>query len=151
MAPAANKSRSSPIISSERTCGISDEICIAGSGHSGSLRGNRGAECRVSLAGRITIDSSPDLLELLRQRLESARCKILTVDLSRVTYVDTSGLAILGEVLKAAKIQRKTLQLSELRGRPRYLLETTRLLHLFHEVDRKETPPAGDSRVGNLP
>jgi anti-sigma B factor antagonist len=101
---------------------------------------DRGAECHVSLAGRITIDSSPDLLELLRQRLESPNCKTVTVDLYDVTYVDTSGLAILVEVLKAAKIQGKTLQLSELRGRPRYLLETSRLLHLFHEVDAGNLP-----------
>jgi anti-sigma B factor antagonist len=100
--------------------------------------GQRGADCRVSLSGRITIDSSPDLGALLRQRLQSPSCQVLTVDLYEVGYVDTSSLATLVETLKVAREQGKTLFLSGLRERPRYLLEATRLLHLFQEVDRKE-------------
>jgi len=96
---------------------------------------NRGAESRVSLSGRITIDSSPGLRALLLERLESPSCQTLTVDFCEVTYVDTSGLAILVEILRAARTQGKAFRLSGLRERPRYLLETTRLLHLFDEVN----------------
>ena len=96
---------------------------------------NRGAESRVSLSGRITIDSSPGLRALLLERLESPGCRTLTVDFCEVTYVDTSGLAILVEVLRAARTQGKAFRLSGLRERPRYLLETTRLLHLFDEMN----------------
>ena len=92
-----------------------------------------GHECQVSLSGRITIDSSPDLLALLLRQLESSSCRILTVDLHEVAYVDTSGLALLVEVLKAARTKGKAFHLSGLQERPRYLLEATRLLHLFHE------------------
>ena len=93
----------------------------------------RGDECKVSLSGRITIDSSPDLRALLLRQLEPSSCKILTVDFCEVDYIDTSGLALLVEILKAARIQGKAFHLSGLRERPRYLLEATRLLHLFHE------------------
>ena len=96
---------------------------------------DRGNESQVALSGRITIDSSPDLRLLLLQRLESASCQSLTVDFCEVMYVDTSGLAILVEILKAARDQGKTFRLSGLRERPRYLLEATRLLHLFDEVN----------------
>jgi len=96
----------------------------------------RGDECHVSLSGRITIDSSPDLRMLLLQRLQAANCQSLTVDFFEVVYVDTSGLAVLVEILKAARTQGKTFQVSGLRERPRYLLEATRLLHLFNEVPR---------------
>jgi len=48
--------------------------------------------------------------------------------------VDTSGLAVLVETLKAARTVGKAFHLSGLRERPRYLLEATRLLHLFQEV-----------------
>jgi anti-anti-sigma factor len=58
------------------------------------------------------------------------------VDFFEVVYVDTSGLALLVEILKAARTQGKTFQVSGLRERPRYLLEATRLLHLFNEVPR---------------
>jgi anti-sigma B factor antagonist len=93
-----------------------------------------GALCQVSLAGRITIDSSPDLRLSLLQHLESPACQSLTVDLYEVAYIDTSGLAVLLEVLKAARDRGKTLYLSRLGERPRYLLEATRLLHLFKEA-----------------
>jgi len=100
---------------------------------------HRGVECAVTLSGRITIDSSPDLRELLLQHVSSPDSRFLTVDFYEVAYVDTSGLIVLVEVLKAARSQGKTFSLSGLRERPRYLLEATRLLHFFHEVNR-DTP-----------
>ena len=92
-------------------------------------------QCHVSLSGRITIDSSPDLRSRLLHHLQSPRCQSLTVDLYNVDYIDTSGLAILVEILKAARDQGKTFYLSRLRERPRYLFETSRLLHLFEEAN----------------
>lgn len=109
---------------------------------------SRGAECAVSLSGRITIDSSPDLRELLLERVNSPDSRSLTVDFYEVAYVDTSGLALLIEILKAARRQGKTVRLSGLRERPRYLFEATRLLHLFHEVNR-DTPVANHSGEEN--
>jgi len=96
----------------------------------------RGGDCLVSIVGRITIDSSPDLRILLLQRLGTADCESLTVDFYEVAYVDTSGLAVLLEVLRAARRLNKTFHLSGLRERPRYVLEATRLLRLFDEVSR---------------
>jgi anti-sigma B factor antagonist len=106
---------------------------------------DRGTECQVRLSGRITIDSSPGLRLLLLRRLEAPGCQILTVDFRDVAYVDTSGLAILVEVLKAARAQAKMFHLSGLQERPRFLLEATRLLHLFQEV-HGETPQSNHSR-----
>jgi anti-sigma B factor antagonist len=101
----------------------------------------RGAECVVSLSGRITIDSSPDLRARLLDLLQSPNCQALTVDFGEVSYIDTSGLAVLFEVLKAVRSMGKRFCLSRLRERPRYLLEATRLLHLFEEVNLEE--PSG--------
>lgn len=92
-----------------------------------------GSECRVRLSGRITIDSSPDLRTSLLARLEDSDCRILTVDLFDVDYIDTSGLATVVEVLRAARAKGRTFRLTGLRDRPKYLLEATRLLHLFNE------------------
>jgi len=91
----------------------------------------REAVCQVSLSGRITIDSSPGLHALLLERIECPRCQILMVNFCEVAYIDTSGLAVLVEILKAARLQEKVFHLIGLRERPRYLLEKTRLLHLF--------------------
>ena len=101
---------------------------------------HRGTECQVQLSGRITIDSSPGLRLLLLRRLESQSCQTLTVDFREVAYVDTSGVAMLVEILKAARTRGKTFQLSALQERPRFLLEATGLLHLFCEIT--EMPPS---------
>lgn len=95
----------------------------------------RGTKCLGSLSGRVTIDSSPGLRLLLLATLQASDCETLTVDLHEVDYMDTSGLAVLLEVLRAARVLNKDFQLSGLGERPRYLLETARLLRLFHEVD----------------
>jgi anti-anti-sigma factor len=73
---------------------------------------------------------------LLLQQLESPGCESLTLDLYEVLYVDTSCLAVLLEILKAANARKKAFYLSGLPDRLRDLLETTRILHLFHEVAR---------------
>ena len=96
---------------------------------------NDGGECRVFLSGRITIDSSPDLRSLLLERLQSPSCRSLTADFSEVVYLDTSVVATLAEVLKSARARGKAFYLTGLRERPHYLLEATRLLHLFDQVN----------------
>jgi anti-anti-sigma factor len=73
---------------------------------------------------------------LLLQPLQTVGCESLTVDFYEVAYVDTSGLAVLLEVLRAARGLKKTFHLSGLHDRPRFLLEATRLLRLFDEVAR---------------
>jgi anti-sigma B factor antagonist len=108
-----------------------------------------GSECRIWLTGRITIDSSPCVRRLLLERLESALCMSLVLDLSEVSYVDTSGVVIFVESLRAARGQGKAFGLTGLQERPRYLLEATRLLRLFDEAPG-ESPavysPRGSTR-----
>jgi anti-sigma B factor antagonist len=95
---------------------------------------NRGSGCCVSASGRITIDSSPELLSVLLQNLSIAGPASLTLDLSDVTYIDTSALAVFLEALKAAHDLKKSFHLSGLCGRPRYLLEATGFIRLFSKV-----------------
>ena len=48
--------------------------------------------------------------------------------------MDTSGLAVLVEALKAARSRGKTLRLTGLHDRPRYVLEAIGVLKLFEET-----------------
>jgi anti-sigma B factor antagonist len=96
-----------------------------------------GEESVAALAGSITIDSSPELRRVLLRTLQAAGCRQLTIDFSEVLYIDTSGLAVLIEVLRSTRQLGKTLRLSGLRERPRYLFESTGLLRLFEEVPTK--------------
>ena len=89
----------------------------------------------VSVSGRITIDSSPALRPELIRILQSQSCQSLTVDLREVLYVDTSGLAILMEVLQRARAAGKAFQLENLQQRPRYLFQAIGLLHFFDQAN----------------
>ncbi len=85
----------------------------------------------VSLGGRLTIDSSPELRNQLLAMLYGETLESLTIDLSGVPYMDLSGVATLLEALRVARGRSIGLQLKELQDRPRYLLEVTGLLSLF--------------------
>jgi anti-anti-sigma factor len=56
------------------------------------------------------------------------------VNFCEVVYIDTSGLAVLIDVLKSARQLGKQLELSGLQERPRYLLESTGLMRFFVEA-----------------
>jgi anti-sigma B factor antagonist len=98
------------------------------------VHGGRGRTFEASVSGRITIDSAPEMRILLLHLLQSPDLKGLRVDLFNVKYMDTSGLAVLLELLKVARSKAKSFHLQRLRDQPRYLLEGTHLLHLFDEV-----------------
>jgi anti-sigma B factor antagonist len=97
-----------------------------------------GEESIAKLNGSVTIDSSPELRRLVFRMLKAPSSRRLTLDFSEVDYVDTSGLAVLLEALRLATQLGRNLQLSGLRERPRYLLESTGLLRLFDEAPAKQ-------------
>ena len=93
-----------------------------------------GPKSRAEVSGRIDIDSSPEFRGSLLQMLRVANCQCLEVSFCEVAYIDTSGLAVLVDVLKSARHLGKKLELSGLQERPRYLLEATGLLRFFVEA-----------------
>jgi anti-sigma B factor antagonist len=94
----------------------------------------KGKESRAELSGRITIDSSPELRASLLRMLRAPDCQRLEVDFREVVYIDTSGVAVLVEVLKSARHLGKKLELSGLHDSPRYLFESSGLLSFFEKA-----------------
>jgi anti-sigma B factor antagonist len=90
---------------------------------------------RLTLNGRLTIESSPELRNQILGLLVRQSVRTLTIDLADVPYIDCAGIATLVEALKVAHDRKTTLLLRELRDRPRYLLEVTGLLALFETSD----------------
>jgi len=84
----------------------------------------------LTVNGRVTIDSSPVLRDRLLAILRQESLPTLTIDLTAVPYVDSSGLATLVEALKFAHAVNTKLRL-RLQERPLYLLQVTGLLQLF--------------------
>jgi anti-sigma B factor antagonist len=95
-----------------------------------------GAGPRVSLSGRLSIDTSPEvrdrLLAILGQKVQSS----VMIDMAELSYMDCAGIATLLESLKIAREHNTTLLFTGLRDRPRYLLEATGLLYLFQAGGR---------------
>ena len=79
------------------------------------------------VAGEINISTSPEL----KKQFEKQPSKKVVVDLEKVTYIDSSGLATLVEILKRTKTQGGNLGLSGLSDKVKSLFEITKLDKLF--------------------
>jgi len=76
--------------------------------------------------------------QLILEAIRSQSGRIV-VDMSEITYMDTSSLATLLEALRPAHQQGKAMALQGVQDRPRYLFEVTELDHSF-EMDGKTIP-----------
>src|SRR5258707_13549148 len=94
-----------------------------------SLR--RGGRRHVS-AGRLSIESSPDLRDhLLAVLRRQSPPETIAIDLTAVSYMDTSGIATLIEGLKIARIGGIAMRLRGLQGRLLHLFQATGIGSLF--------------------
>ncbi len=81
----------------------------------------------LHVTGEININTSPDL----RKAFEKNTGKKVIVDLEKVNYIDSSGLATLVEMLKKVKNQGGSLGLAGMTDKVRSLFEITKLDKLF--------------------
>ncbi len=79
------------------------------------------------VSGEINISTSPEL----KKQFEKQSSKTVVVDLEKVTYIDSSGLATLVEVLKKTKTQGGSLGLAGMSDKVKSLFEITKLDKLF--------------------
>ena len=77
--------------------------------------------------GEINISTSPDL----KKHFEKQPSKKIVVDLEKVNYIDSSGLATLVEILKKTKSQGGSLGLAGMSDKVKSLFEITKLDKLF--------------------
>ena len=77
--------------------------------------------------GEINISTSPEL----KKQFEKQTSKKVVVDLLKVGYIDSSGLATLVEILKRTKSQSGSLVLAGLSDKVKSLFEITKLDKLF--------------------
>jgi len=85
----------------------------------------------ASLYGRIDIDSSPAVRDQLIALLNAPSPKTVSIDLSGVTHIDSSGVATLIEALRIARGSRTELKLQGLHDQLVRLFEFTGILSLF--------------------
>ena len=89
------------------------------------------------LKGRIDIESSPAVRDQLIALLHAPHPGTVSIDLSGVTHIDSSGVATLIEALKIARNCKTELRLQGLHDRLHHLFEATGILSLFNEGIRR--------------
>src|SRR4051812_46200606 len=95
----------------------------------------------VDVAGHIDLSSSPTFRKVLLDSLRTSNR--LAVNLAAVKYVDSSGIASLLEVLKAARATKKPFVLFGLSAAVREVLQLTRLTGVFEIRETEEEVTAG--------
>ena len=104
-------------------------MTVPGDVHSASEASAIGGD--VVLHGRITVENSGVMRRALSDALR-AKPATVSVDLSDVAYIDTSGLATLVEAVRIARKQGARLILSGMKDQPRYLFE---IAHIDRFID----------------
>jgi anti-sigma B factor antagonist len=95
-----------------------------------------GTDALIRLTGRVDVDSSPDLRDRLRTLLsEEALPQTIIVDLTGLSYIETSGVATLIEALRIARHHQISFRLQGLSGATLRLFEVTGVLALFDASD----------------
>jgi anti-anti-sigma factor len=85
----------------------------------------------IKLSGRLDLNTSPELRKVALALYNKSVWKNLTIDFTKVTFTDTSGLATLLEILVAANEQCAQLTLSGLNEKVRYLIDVNGLTRFF--------------------
>jgi anti-sigma B factor antagonist len=88
-------------------------------------------ESRISVTGRLVIESSPGLRALLRKAIHNAAIAELVIDVSGLSYLDTSGLATLLEAARLACLKGRRLRVVGIGGEPKMLAEIAELDRIF--------------------
>jgi anti-sigma B factor antagonist len=85
----------------------------------------------IRLWGRLDMNMSPDLRKAALTLCARSKCESLTIDLAEVSFIDTSGLATLLEILVATNDRGMQLTLAGLAPKVRYLIEVNGLTGFF--------------------
>jgi len=88
--------------------------------------------------GEIDINSSP-IIKKSFDKLISQKTSKIVINLSRVTYVDSSGLATLVEILKNMRSYNGKMRLACMSPKIKSLFEITKLEKLFEILADEET------------
>jgi anti-sigma B factor antagonist len=101
------------------------------------VTGGDGALARIH--GRFDIDSSPTLRDGFLTLFEGPHANVVSIDLSAVTSIDSSGVATLIEALRIAGSHNTEVRLQGLEGRLLRLFQSTGILSLFNGSTRTNT------------
>jgi anti-sigma B factor antagonist len=92
----------------------------------------------VDVTGDITLYNSPEMRKVLLELLREKRTPRVVVNLMRVRYIDSAGVASLVEGLKVSRDMKSRFALYGLSPAAREVFELTRLIKVFEVHDNEE-------------
>ena len=96
----------------------------------------RKGPCSVMhVRGEVNWNSSPEFRDALLDLFENRGQELVVVDLAEVKRMESSGVSVLIEGLRAANKKEAHLILARLSGAVRHVLELTRLARVFEIVE----------------
>lgn len=95
------------------------------------------------VTGDIDLANSPEVRKALLKELRETRTPRVVMNLSKVRYIDSSGVASLVEGLKASRDVGSRFILFGLSPSAREVLQLSRLLKIFEVYDNEEQALAG--------
>jgi len=99
----------------------------------------------VDVVGDITLYNSPNIRRTLLDLLRVKRSPRVIVNLEKVRYIDSAGVASLVESLKVSRDLKSGFALYGLTKTTREVLELTRLIKVFEVYDTEEEALRGNS------
>jgi anti-sigma B factor antagonist len=95
------------------------------------------------VTGDIDLANSPEVRKALLREVREKRTPRVVMNLSKVRYIDSSGVASLVEGLKASRDVNSRFILFGLSASAREVLQLSRLLKIFEVYDNEEQALAG--------
>jgi anti-sigma B factor antagonist len=92
----------------------------------------------VDVVGDITLYNSPQVRKILLDLLKEARAPRVVVNLQKVRYIDSAGVASLVEALKVSRDLKSGFALYGLTPMTREVLELTRLIRVFEVYETED-------------
>jgi anti-anti-sigma factor len=85
----------------------------------------------LRLAGELDIDSVNELRQHAQAELAAGRCRILTIDMTGLTFIDSSGLGLLIELRRLAGISEVGLEIANVPPGPARVISIAGLAETF--------------------
>lgn len=92
----------------------------------------------VDVIGDITLYNSPDVRKVLIDLLRTKRTSRVIVNMLKVRYIDSAGVASLVEGLKISRDLKSSFALFGLSRTAREVLELTRLIKVFEVYENED-------------
>jgi anti-sigma B factor antagonist len=102
----------------------------------------------VDVIGDITLYNSPEVRKTLLNLLREKQVKRVIVNLEKVKYIDSAGVASLVEGLKVSREMKSGFALYGLSTTTREVLELTRLIKVFEVYNTEAEALAGAASAG---